>query len=155
MAKTIFSIPTHLRNFFSAGAFAGANGILFEGLTNPGLLKKAFAEGIDTSALLKLGPGSAEAQAAYRELLELGVVNSQVQIGDLIGLLKTATGDPGVASTDTILRPFMSKLKKLGDYGCDGDNIPDPYFFEGFEGFEKVYDMIEICTINLVDKELM
>ena len=116
MAKTIFSIPTHLRNFFSAGAFAGANGILFEGLTNPGLLKKAFAEGIDTSALLKLGPGSAEAQAAYRELLELGVVNSQVQIGDLIGLLKTATGDPGVASTDTILRPFMSKLKKLGDF---------------------------------------
>ena len=116
MAKTIFSIPTHLRNFFSAGAFAGANGILFEGLTNPGLLKKAFAEGIDTSALLKLGPGSAEAQAAYRELLELGVVNSQVQIGDLIGLLKTATGNPGVVNTDTILRPFMSKLKKLGDF---------------------------------------
>ena len=116
MAKTIFSIPTHLRNFFSAGAFAGANGIFFEGLTNPGLLKKAFAEGIDTSALLKLGPGSAEAQAAYRELLELGVVNSQVQIGDLIGLLRTATGNPGVANTDTILRPFMSKLKKLGDF---------------------------------------
>jgi hypothetical protein len=116
MAKTIFSIPTHLRNFFSAGAFAGANGIFFEGLTNPGLLKKAFAEGIDTSALLKLGPGSAEAQAAYRELLELGVVNSQVQIGDLIGLLKTATGDPGVVNTDTILRPFMSKLKKLGSF---------------------------------------
>jgi hypothetical protein len=116
MAKTIFSIPTHLRNFFSAGAFAGANGILFEGLTNPGLLKEAFAKGIDTSALLKLGPGSAEAQAAYRELLELGVVNSQVQIGDLIGLLKTATGDPGVANTDTILRPFMSKLKKLGSF---------------------------------------
>ena len=116
MAKTIFSIPTHLRNFFSAGAFAGANGILFEGLTNPGLLKRAFAEGIDTSALLKLGPGSAEAQAAYRELLELGVVNSQVQIGDLIGLLRDATGNPGVVSTDTILRPFMSKLKKLGDF---------------------------------------
>ena len=116
MAKTIFSIPTHLRNFFSAGAFAGANGILFEGLTNPGLLKKAFAEGIDTSALFKLGPGSPEAQKAYRELLELGVVNSQVQIGDLIGLLKTATGDPGVVNTDTILRPFMSKLKKLGDF---------------------------------------
>ena len=47
------------------------------------LLAKAFSEGINTSALLKLGRGSAEAQAAYRELLELGVVNSQVQIGDL------------------------------------------------------------------------
>ena len=84
LAKTVLSIPTHLRNFFSAGAFAGANGILFEGITNPNLLAKAFAEGIDVSGLLKLGPNSAEAQEAYRELLELGVVNSQVQIGDLV-----------------------------------------------------------------------
>ena len=37
IAKTVLSIPTHLRNFFSAGAFAGANGILFDGLTNPKL----------------------------------------------------------------------------------------------------------------------
>jgi hypothetical protein len=116
LAKTVLSIPTHLRNFFSAGAFAGANGILFEGLTNPGLLARAFREGVDTSALLKLGPGSAEAQKAYRELLELGVVNSQVQIGDLVNLLKDATGNPGVVSTDAILRPFMTKLKKLGQF---------------------------------------
>ena len=116
LAKTVLSIPTHLRNFFSAGAFAGANGILFEGLTNPGLLARAFSEGVDTSALLKLGPGSAEAQAAYRELLELGVVNSQVQIGDLVNLLKDATGNPGVVSTDAILKPFMTKLKKLGQF---------------------------------------
>ena len=116
LAKTVLSIPTHLRNFFSAGAFAGANGILFEGLTNPGLLARAFREGVDTSALLKLGPNSAEAQAAYRELLELGVVNSQVQIGDLVNLLKDATGNPGVVSTDAILKPFMTKLKKLGSF---------------------------------------
>jgi hypothetical protein len=116
LAKTVLSIPTHLRNFFSAGAFAGANGILFEGLTNPGLLARAFREGVDTSALLKLGPNSAEAQAAYRELLELGVVNSQVQIGDLVNLLKDATGNPGVVSTDTILKPFLTKLKKLGSF---------------------------------------
>ena len=116
LAKTVLSIPTHLRNFFSAGAFAGANGILFEGITNPGLLARAFREGVDTSALLKLGPNSAEAQAAYRELLELGVVNSQVQIGDLVNLLKDATGNPGVVSTDAILKPFMTKLKKLGSF---------------------------------------
>jgi len=116
LAKTVLSIPTHLRNFFSAGAFASANGIFFEGLTNPGLLKRAFAEGIDTSGLLKLGPNSAQAQKAYQELLELGVVNSQVQIGDLINLLKDATGNPGVVSTDTILRPMLTKLKKLGSF---------------------------------------
>jgi len=116
LAKTVLSIPTHLRNFFSAGAFAGANGILFEGLTNPGLLARAFKEGVDTSALLKLGPGSAEAQAAYRELLELGVVNSQVQIGDLINLLKDATGNPGVVSTDAILKPMLTRFKKIGNF---------------------------------------
>jgi len=80
------------------------------------LLARAFREGVDTSALLKLGPNSAEAQAAYRELLELGVVNSQVQIGDLVNLLKDATGNPGVVSTDAILKPFMTKLKKLGGF---------------------------------------
>ena len=116
LAKTVLSIPTHLRNFFSAGAFASANGIFFEGLTNPGLLKRAFAEGIDVSGLLKLGPNSPQAQEAYRELLELVVVNSQVQIGDLINLLRDATGTPGVVNTDTILRPFLTKLKKLGSF---------------------------------------
>jgi len=116
VAKTVLSIPTHLRNFFSAGAFAGANGILFEGLTQPNLLKKAFAEGIDLSGLLKLGPGSAKAQEAYRELLELGVVNTQVQIGDLINLLKDVTANPGVVNTDAVLKPFLTKLKKLGQF---------------------------------------
>ncbi len=116
VAKTVLSIPTHLRNFFSAGAFAGANGILFEGLTNPKLLANAFAEGIDVSALLKLGPNSAKAQEAYRELLELGVVNTQVQIGDLVNLLKDVTANPGVVSTDAVLKPFLTKLKKLGNF---------------------------------------
>jgi hypothetical protein len=116
LAKTVLSIPTHLRNFFSAGAFASANGILFEGITNPNLLRKAFAEGIDTSGLLKLGPNSPQAQEAYRELLELGVVNSQVQIGDLVNLLKDATGNPGTISTDAILRPMLTRLKKLGSF---------------------------------------
>ena len=116
LSKTVLSIPTHLRNFFSAGAFAGANGVLFEGLTNPGLLKRAFAEGIDVSALLKLGPGSPKAQAAYSELLELGVVNSQVQIGDLVNLLRDASGGANIANADAILSPFMSKLKKVGKF---------------------------------------
>jgi len=40
-------------------------------------------------------------------------------------------------------------LHKLGDYGFNGDDIPDPYFFPGYEGFEKVYEMIEIAVNNL------
>ena len=75
LAKTVLSIPTHLRNMFSAFGFSGANGTLFD----PTFYKSAFAEGIETSGLLKAGAPSAKAQAAYRELLELGVVNSNVQ----------------------------------------------------------------------------
>ena len=113
MAKTIFSIPTHLRNFFSAGAFSAANGVMFE---NPKLLKQAFLEGIDVSGLLKFGPKSPQAQKAYRELLELGVTNQQTQIGDLKALLQDIGFGEKISNTDSILKPFMAKFKKLGNF---------------------------------------
>ena len=40
-------------------------------------------------------------------------------------------------------------LVKLGDYGYNGEDVPDPYFYKGFEGFEAVYNMIEVCVNNL------
>lgn len=40
-------------------------------------------------------------------------------------------------------------LVKLGDYGYGGIDVPDPYFYDGFEGFEEVYKMIEDCVNNL------
>jgi len=120
LAKTVLSIPTHIRNFISAGAFAGANGILFEGLTNPKLLKDAFVDGIDISNLLRLKPGSAKAQAAYQEALELGLTNTQVQIGDFLALLKDASpgvrNEVGIAAPDGILKGMMGRLKKLGSF---------------------------------------
>jgi len=45
-------------------------------------------------------------------------------------------------------------LVKLGDYGYDGEDVPDPYFYNGFEGFDKVYDMIQICVKNLIDENV-
>ncbi len=44
-------------------------------------------------------------------------------------------------------------LHKLGDYGFDGDDIPDPYFFPGYEGFEKVYKMIDIAVSDLLESK--
>jgi protein-tyrosine phosphatase len=41
-------------------------------------------------------------------------------------------------------------LVKLGDYGHEGADVPDPYFFNGFEGFEHVYTMIESCVNRLL-----
>ena len=42
---------------------------------------------------------------------------------------------------------------KLGDFGYDGEDVPDPYFFEGFEGFDKVFEMIEVCVKNLIKEK--
>lgn len=43
-------------------------------------------------------------------------------------------------------------IVKLGDYGFDGADVPDPYFFKGFEGFENVYTMIERCVKELLKR---
>jgi len=59
--------------------------------------------------------------------------------------------DQNLVDLETMGCPTF-KLRKLGKYGCDDADIADPYFFDGFDGFEKVYDTIEICTINLLDE---
>jgi len=43
-------------------------------------------------------------------------------------------------------------VRKLGEFGYDGADVPDPYFFDGFEGFYKVFEMIATCTRNLIDE---
>lgn len=40
-------------------------------------------------------------------------------------------------------------VKKLGFYGFNDEDVPDPYFFPGYEGFDKVYEMIDQCVSNL------
>ncbi len=41
----------------------------------------------------------------------------------------------------------------LGDFGFNGDDVPDPYFYDGFEGFDKVYEMIDICVKNFLNSD--
>ena len=116
MAKTIFSIPTHIRNFMSAGAFTAANGIMFDGLQNPKLFKEAFQQGIDVSGLLKAGAGSKYAQKEYQDMIELGIANSSVQLGDMLSLLKDSAGGIGFLNLDTALGRFFNKFKKGGEF---------------------------------------
>ncbi len=44
-----------------------------------------------------------------------------------------------------------TNIVKLGDYGYNSEDVPDPYFFNGFEGFEKVFTMIDECVHNLFE----
>ena len=46
----------------------------------------------------------------------------------------------------------VKKVSKLGDFGYNGADVPDPYFFDGFEGFYEVYNMCAKCTRNLIDE---
>jgi hypothetical protein len=112
MAKTILSIPTHLRNLISAGMFTVANGTIAE----PTFFKNA-VQGFKGSGVFKLGPKSPEMQKMYQELLDLGVVNSQVQIGDLTALFRDVIqGGDQFITPDTVLKSFFKKMKKVGSF---------------------------------------
>jgi len=121
IAKTILSPITHARNFISAASFAAANGIIpvnigrvpitiagKETLENP--MKLAY------QALQTGLKGTRQQNELYERLLELGVVNSNVRLGDLSRLLRdvnfgeTMTSDKGLR---LLLKP-LSKLKSVG-----------------------------------------
>lgn len=47
----------------------------------------------------------------------------------------------------------FSNVHLLGDFGnFQGEDVPDPYFFDGFEGFEYVYDMVVLCVEDFIAK---
>jgi len=117
VAKTILAPVTHLRNIVSATGFSAANGILFE---NPAVVAKAFGEAfapLQTGAPIKrflgkvtgVGFDEAAANARYRKLLDLGVVNSQVQIGDVKNLLR----DVRFGENLNLDKPLESMMRKL------------------------------------------
>jgi len=105
IAKTILSPVTHVRNFVSAGAFATANGII----PNKEAITTAY------QALQTPLKGTRQQNDLYEELLKLGVVNSNVRLGDLTRLLEdvnfgeTMTSDRGLR---LLLKP-LSKLKSV------------------------------------------
>jgi hypothetical protein len=105
VAKTILSPVTHMRNFVSASFFATANGIIPDGQA----IKQAY------QALQTPLKGTRMQNDLYEELLELGVVNSNVRLGDLTRLLEdvnfgeTMTADKGFRM---LLKP-LSKLKSV------------------------------------------
>ena len=107
LAKTVLSPVTHVRNFISAGAFATANGII----PTPTAMREAY------SALQTALPGTRQNNELYRRLLELGVVNKNVALGDLNNLLKDISFGETINSDKFLrlmLRP-LSKLKKVSE----------------------------------------
>ncbi len=43
----------------------------------------------------------------------------------------------------------------IGDFGgYQGQDVPDPYYFNGLEGFEKVYTMLEVAIEDFMSKNI-
>jgi len=54
---------------------------------------------------------------------------------------------------ELIARGFKN-VYLIGDYGnFNGADVPDPYFFKDFEGFYKVFSMLDIAVKDFMKKE--
>ena len=105
MSKTILAPFTHARNFISATAFAAANGHLPFG--NIDDVKKAF-NALQAKGFRRDNP-------FYQELLELGVVNSNVQMKQIADLLEDVDFGKTLNKLDSDygLGRFLKGLRKI------------------------------------------
>ena len=121
MAKTILSPVTHARNFISAGAFAVANGLAPGIGITPRMAKTAWKN------LQVAAPGTRAEAEFYQKLARLGVVNTNVRLGDLRHLLKDI--DFGsVVTADKGLRGLLSPLSKLKKWTEDAYTAEDDFW---------------------------
>ena len=142
-AKTVLSIPTHIRNFLSSGAFALANGTL---LTSPKLVAEAMN---NARKVVQVGMRQPEAMAKYREYLDLGIVNTNVRLGDLRNLMKDVRFGEGNIATDSVLFPMLRSLGKNVSKGIKktGRAFQDAYVAE--DDFWKIYNYeVELARLR-------
>lgn len=45
------------------------------------------------------------------------------------------------------------KIKKLGEFGANNADVPDPYNYKDMQGFENVFNMINSCINNMFDSK--
>ena len=150
VAKTVLSPTTHIRNFLSASAFSLANGTLF---TNPKLVKEAVAKSLKS---IQLGVRSPEAMKEYRELLELGVVNSNTKMGDYQALLRDIDLNPdGGWSTNTFKR-MLQKLSRLTEPAQAAYTAEDDVYkiYNFWVERQRLANAYEKAGIKMTDRQL-
>ena len=106
IAKTILSPLTPVRNFISAGAFVSANGAAFPNYGDISVLlpkslggQGVFKQSYDLTGKRILGTMTKADDALYERLLKVGVVDSQVQVGESKRLLKDILKNPSAADS--------------------------------------------------------
>lgn len=58
------------------------------------------------------------------------------------------------SNVENLKKIGATNLIKLGHFGYENEDVPDPFFFPGFEGFDKVFNMIETCVIQLIEDKV-
>lgn len=142
-AKTVLSIPTHIRNFLSSAAFSLANGTI---LTSPKLMAQAMNE---ARKVVQVGMRQPEAMAKYREYLDLGIVNTNVRLGDIRNLFKDVRFGDGNIATDSVLKPLLNNLGKGISRGVKKTTkaFQDAYVAE--DDFWKIYNFeVELARLR-------
>ena len=140
MAKTVLSPVTHMRNLLSAGAFATANGIIptpaniklaYEALQvpMPGARKSFYRTAKELEEATK--KGELKGNDLYRRLLDLGVVNKQVQLGDITRLMKDVDFGGTVnqsLESGRFLANTLKRMKKIKDVSKDFYTAEDDFW---------------------------
>jgi hypothetical protein len=122
IAKTILSPLTHVRNLLSASAFVAANGAFFPNYGDikqllPKVLggENVFSKAFDLSGKRVFGTMTKADEALYQRLLKVGVVDSQVQAGEMKRLLRDILTDPAAVEKglyDKLPKTLANKSKK-------------------------------------------
>jgi hypothetical protein len=101
IAKTILNPLTHIRNLISAGAFVSANGAFWPNYGDVKLLlpkalggENVFKEAYGLTGRRVLGTMTKADEQLYQKLLKVGVVDSQVQVGEMKRLIRDILTDP-------------------------------------------------------------
>ena len=147
MAKTILSPITHIRNFVSASLFATANGVI----PDPTAIKFSY------QALQAPLKGARKQNERYRKMLQLGVTNSNVRLGDL----KSLIGDTNLVQNAAMIAPrwlsrFASKARGVGEdlYTAEDDFWKMATFSVESRRLGKAYERAGVKrTIDEIEEE--
>ena len=139
-AKTILSVPTQIKNFLSNGAFALANGTIFE---DPVVVAEAMKR---AGLTVQLGLRQPINMDRYRRYLQLGITESSPTQGDIFNLLKdTKISGDGNLGTDSILKPLVKSLGKSGELAQKGLRFAER-LYTGSDDMIKIYNFeIEVA----------
>ena len=146
LAKTVLGPVTHLRNFMSASMFAAANGIM--PFADSEAIKQA-------RQAVQIFGRNKEGNQLYQRLLELGVVNSNVSVGDLSRLLSDVQFGSTLGQMK-VFKGMMNRLNKIQQFAQDAYTAEDDFWkiFTWFGEKSKLQNAYKNAGLNLGDNIL-